>query len=71
MPPTVVEFNKQFAHSNTRTIFCNRLTKASEHCKEYDKIRVNLYFSYKCGGTRQAKYHHSTLTSVGRRQRNG
>ena len=24
-----------------------------------------------CGGTRQAKYHHSTLTSAGRRQRSG
>ena len=28
------------------------------------------FVSY-CGGTRQAKYHHSTLTSVGRQQRSG
>ena len=33
-------------------------------------ISLSLVRGY-CGGTRQAKYHHSTLTSVGRRQRNG
>lgn len=46
-PLTVAEFNKQLAHSNVHTISCNRLTKASEHCKKYDKTRVNLYFNYK------------------------
>ena len=52
----------------------------AQHPHELDNSRLTLYYTKiltlslvrgYCGGTRQAKYHHSTLTSVGRRQRSG